>query len=384
MNCIFCCVFHETLDIFYLFLESLFIYGNLNDNTDIVVYTTTQHMEMIKKSNLFVNSRIIFEINDDTNGKIDLFKLKSISDYDKIFYLNIDILFTGDINKIFDSCNENNLYALEEINKDENNESVIRTEILLFSKNFQGYDNQVLSQFFNGSGKIIHRFSSVYENKLQSMTNFLNCIKEFTIKHNITKTKQYIDDYLLPIIKNTGELLEGNIFMTHNTTNYTNIFLNKAKNISNLVLNKNIKNVMEIGFNAGFSTLLMLFSNPNINITCFDLGEHKYTLLCYQKLKETFGDRLNIIIGDSMETLPKHNATYDLIHIDGGHGNIVANSDIVNSYRLSKQGTVLIMDDYDFLNLHKIWDFYIFLYNLQPLNINIYNSPHHDIKTVVK
>ena len=46
---------------------------------------------------------------------------------------------------------------------------------------------------------------------------------------------------LLPIIHNCGEMLEGNIFMTHNTTNYTDTFINKARNLSNMVLNKNIK-----------------------------------------------------------------------------------------------------------------------------------------------
>ena len=76
---------------------------------------------------------------------------------------------------------------------------------------------------------------------------------------------------------------------------------------------------MEIGFNSGFSTLLMLISNPNIHIFCFDLGEHKYTIPCYEKLKETFGDRINITIGDSTKTLQNINDNYDLIHIDGGH-----------------------------------------------------------------
>ena len=60
----------------------------------------------------------------------------------------------------------------------------------------------------------------------------------------------------------------------------------------------------------------------------------------------------------------------------------VANSDIINSYRLSKQGTILIMDDYDFPNLHNIWDSYVIKYNLKKLDINVYNSPHHDIKYV--
>jgi predicted O-methyltransferase YrrM len=214
------------------------------------------------------------------------------------------------------------------------------------------------------------------------MTIFFNNIKDLTINNNINKTKLYIDQHLLPIINNSGELLEGNIFMIHHTTNYTDLFLNKTKNISNMVLNKNIKKVMEIGFNSGFSSLLMLLTNPNINITCFDLGEHKYTIPCYIKLKETFGNRINIIIGDSTQTLQNINNIYDLIHIDGGHSSEVAISDIRNAYRLSKQGTIIIMDDYDFPNLHNLWDSYIIQYNLKKLHINVYNSPHHDIKYV--
>jgi hypothetical protein len=214
------------------------------------------------------------------------------------------------------------------------------------------------------------------------MTNFLNNIKDFTINNNINKAKTYIDTNLLPIIYNCGELLEGNIFTIHQTTVYTDVYLNKSKNISNLVLNKSIKKVMEIGFNSGFSTLLMLISNPSIQVSCFDLGEHKYTIPCYEKLKETFGDRINITIGDSTKTLQNINDNYDLIHIDGGHSTEVADSDIINSYRLSKKGTILIMDDYDFPNLHNLWDSYIIKYNLKILDIGLYITSHHDIKYV--
>jgi len=40
------------------------------------------------------------------------------------------------------------------------------------------------------------------------------------------------------------------------------------------------------------------------------------------------------------------------------------------------------MDDYDFGNLHYLWNNYIVKYNLKSLDINIYDSPHHDIKYV--
>ena len=451
MNCIFICVFNQEkyVDMLLMLLESIFIYGNLDDNTQILIYTSTAFMNIIKQSHLF-NEKIKFEINDTYNdiekackARLDLFNLASVKNYNKILYLDTDILVKDNINKVFDVCEEEFLYTLEEGEIDSDTDfwgkSLFGNELynykdkkaftsgMLLFKNcekirylfnkinediinipfynvchdqpfivynafkYNLYNNQILKSLAVNndknihSDKVIHHFSGgpgVYAHKIYDMTIFLNNIKDFTINDNINKAKAYINTNLLPIIYNCGELLEGNIFMLHHTTDYTNEFINKTKNISNLVLNKNIKNVMEIGFNSGFSTLLMLLSNPNIHITCFDLGEHKYTIPCYIKLKETFGNRINIIIGDSTKTLQAVNDKYDLIHIDGGHSAEIANSHIINSYRLSKPRTILIMDDYDFPHLHNIWDSYIVKYNLKKLNINVYDSPHHDIKYV--
>lgn len=451
-NCIFICVFNQKkyIDMFFLLLESIFIYGNLDLYTNILVYTSTPFMNIIKQSHLFSDEKIKFEINDTYNdidksckARLDLFNLSSIKNYNKILYLDVDILVKDDIHKVFDVCIEDILYVLQEgeINSDYNywgkslfgnevnnynDKSAFSSGILMFNNcekikdlfnkineyiihtpnnvtfhdqpyivynafKYNLYNNKILKSLVVNndnnihSDKVIHHFPGgpgVYQHKIDAMTIFLNNIKDVTINNNINEAKAYINTNLLPIINNCGELLEGNIFMLHHTTKYTNVFLNKTKNISNLVLNKNIKNVMEIGFNSGFSTLLMLISNPNIHISCFDLGEHKYTIPCYEKLKKTFGDRINITIGDSTKTLQNINDNYDLIHIDGGHSTEVADSDIINSYRLSKQGTILIMDDYDFNNLHNLWDSYIIKYNLKQLHINVYDSPHHDIKYV--
>jgi FkbM family methyltransferase len=405
-------------------------------------------MNRIKQSHLFNDEKIKFEINDTyididkaCKARLDLFNLRSTLNYNKILYLDTDILVKDDINKVFGVCKEDILYTLEEgsINDtadhwgrtlfgDEvsnyNDKTAFTTGILLFNNcekikdlfqkikediikrnhpfhdqphivynafKYNLYNNKLLKTLAVNndsnihSDKVVHHFPGgpgVYEHKIDAMTIFLNSIKDFTIENNISRTKQYINDNLMQIIHNTNELLEGNIFMLHHSTVYTDLFKNKSKNISNLVLNKNIKNVMEIGFNAGFSTLLMLLTNPNIHITCFDLGEHKYTIQCYEKIKKTFGERINIIIGDSTKTLQSVNDTYDVIHIDGGHTSEVAKSDIVNSYRLSKMGTILIMDDYDLPNLHELWDDFIIKYNLKNLSITVYDSPHHDIKCV--
>jgi hypothetical protein len=70
MNCIFCCVFNEEkyVDMFFLLLESTFIYGNLDDNTHILVYTSTQFMNKIKQSHLFNDEKMKFEINDNIDN----------------------------------------------------------------------------------------------------------------------------------------------------------------------------------------------------------------------------------------------------------------------------------------------------------------------------
>jgi len=192
------------------------------------------------------------------------------------------------------------------------------------------------------------------------------------------ETKKYIDEKLLPIIKETGELLEGNIFMSHKTFYYTPRFINKIKNIN--TFSKNAKNILEIGFNSGFSTLLMLLSNPNSKITCLDIGVHKYTLPCYNKLKEDFGDRVNLIIGDSMETILTLTDKYDLIHIDGGHTIKVATSDIDKSMLLTEKNTIVIMDDYDIPTIKKVWDKAVVKYNLK--SIDYAETKYHDIKIV--
>ena len=458
MKCIFLCIFNqnEYVDMLFMLLESIFIYGQLDDTIDILVYTSTQFMNRIKQSHLF-NDKIKFELNDTYNSidsackaRLDLFSLGSISNYNKVLYLDTDIIIKGDLKQIFDACILDVLYALEEgeidsetdydywgkslfgdevynysdktafssgillfnncesirnlfsninahikQNREQNSEHAFYDQPYIVYNAFKCnlYDNKSLkSTAINNchdvySDKVIYHFAGgpgIHQHKIQNMNKFLSGAKESTITINIYKAKQYINEYLIPIIQNCRVNLEGNIFMLHHTFKYTDLFINKAKNISNFVLNSNVTNVMEIGFNAGFSTLLMLISNPKLHITCFDLGEHSYVLPCFEQLKKTFGDRVELILGDSTKTLLTQMGEYDLIHIDGGHSIEVASSDVINSYRMSRHGTILIMDDYDFPNLHEMWDKFVTLYDLKRLNILAYDTIHHDAKFVCK
>ena len=122
MNCIFICVFNEPnyINMLFLLLESILIYGNIDDSTNVLIYTSTPFMQRIKESHLYTK-KIEFEINDSYHSvdsacksRIDVFELESISKYSKILYLDTDILITQNINKVFDICEKDVLYALEE------------------------------------------------------------------------------------------------------------------------------------------------------------------------------------------------------------------------------------------------------------------------------
>ena len=255
MNSIFCCVFNQEkyVDMFLLLLESIFIYGNLDDNTNILVYTSTPFMNKIKQSHIFNNEKIIFEINDSYNdidkackARLDLFNLPSITNYNKILYLDTDILVKDDINKVFNVCKDDIFYVLEEgaindvsdywgkslFGKEVSNykdKTAFTSGILLFNNcetikdlfnkikhdivkrpydfkcydqpyivynafNYNLYNNKILKTLVVNndnniySDKVIHHFPGgpgVYQHKINDMTIFLNNIKEYTLKPNL-------------------------------------------------------------------------------------------------------------------------------------------------------------------------------------------------------
>ena len=194
----------------------------------------------------------------------------------------------------------------------------------------------------------------------------------------------FVDEYkehlfnLNEIIKSIGEPLEGNIFYNHLEENIDTLDIEDLKKHGSKELNlqKNFlskrrtfglasltfNNVVEIGFNAGHSALILLSGNPNLKLTCIDICEHKYTIPCYQYLKSVFGDRINLINSNSALAFPMLSRTqvdYDLFIIDGGHSVDIAEVDLFNVIQLGRKNSVICFDDSDYTVLRVILDMYI-------------------------
>jgi hypothetical protein len=184
------------------------------------------------------------------------------------------------------------------------------------------------------------------------------------------KWEPFYDEYkvhlssLLTIIKDSNEALEGNIFHMQGTKepdlNLAPYTLPKRRSLALLAAAHN--NILEIGFNSGFSALLLLISNPKCKVTSFDIAHHKYTIPCFEYLKKIFANRLDLIVGDSRETVPiylrEENIPSAYI-IDGGHGLSVAEADLCNIIDRAATGSIIAFDDTDMRTLRALINFYM-------------------------
>ncbi|MHC4757135.1 MAG: class I SAM-dependent methyltransferase [Planctomycetota bacterium] len=151
----------------------------------------------------------------------------------------------------------------------------------------------------------------------------------------------------------SGEKMEGNYCYMHKSDLHENLPPDPRRSYKREFLRRSTtgsKNILEIGFNAGHSAALILSCSKSSILTAIDIGEHSYALPCAKILKKHYPERFNIIWGKSVDVLnsaefKNNNTSFDLVHIDGGHGTEAFLTDINWFIRETKNGTFLLVDD---------------------------------------
>ena len=147
-------------------------------------------------------------------------------------------------------------------------------------------------------------------------------------------------------------------------------------------------NIVEIGFNAGHSALLMLEANKNCHIHVFDICEHTYTQSCFNYLQAQYGNRMTMHKGDShiqLKAFKTVNPDYhfNIVHIDGNHEYYHANIDFFLAKELSQTGAYCILDDTNIFYLHRLWQGYVSDGHLTEMTIRDTGRHRHSIGTFI-
>ena len=206
---------------FFLCLESILVYGNLDTNTDILVYTSTIFMNKIKKNYLY-NYKIIFEINDIYNdidkackSRLDIFNLSSIIKYKKILYLDTDIIVKDDLNKVFDVCTENILYVLEE---GEINHDFDFWGKTLFGNETNDYEDKTAFTsgilLFNNCEEIKNLFTKINEDII-ARPYYFSCYDQPYIIYNAFKYRLYNNKILKSYVVNNDNNIHSDKVIHH-------------------------------------------------------------------------------------------------------------------------------------------------------------------------
>lgn len=125
MNLIYMCVFHQEsyIQLLKLLIHSISVKANIHpETTHILIYTSAAFQPLIEKELAeYVSLPIRYTLMElDTIMKascckLNIFQYDKIHIYDKILYLDTDVLVNGDVNVLFDlDISPEKMYALEE------------------------------------------------------------------------------------------------------------------------------------------------------------------------------------------------------------------------------------------------------------------------------
>lgn len=126
----------------------------------------------------------------------------------------------------------------------------------------------------------------------------------------------------------------------------------QEKILTNLInsIGKDKLNILEIGFNAGFSSELFLEISLNSTVVSFDLNVWSTVSVAKQWIDQKYKGRHTLIVGDSRQTVPdfyNHNpmVKFDLLFVDGGHHYDIVKEDMTNVNKMANKETIIVLDD---------------------------------------
>lgn len=117
--------------------------------------------------------------------------------------------------------------------------------------------------------------------------------------------------------------------------------------LTKYIKENNIKNILEIGSAIGYSAIKMALTNDDVKVTTIERDKERYLKAVENIDSFNLNDRINIILGDALDTNIK--GEYDLIFIDAAKSQYIK---FFEKYETNlKQGGVIVTDNLSFHGL---------------------------------
>lgn len=226
MNLIYICIFYQLdyINLLSLLLDSITKYSKINpENTEILIVTSAEFQPVIEqKIEHFSASKIrYFHLVADTLfdagcARLHLFRYENIHHYDKILYLDTDILINSDVNRLFQlEIAEDKLYALEE---GEISHDFWGGQFFEFDSGKYDRDNKAFSSgvlYFKNSHHIRDLFNDILNHARTHLENNLpitSCLDQPFIVYNAISSNRYDNQLLKTYVENNpGSISEQKV-----------------------------------------------------------------------------------------------------------------------------------------------------------------------------
>ena len=206
---IYSCVFFNKkyIDLINLLLKSYKLFGNFSDDVDYLIICNTDFQKEIKTifDNLNISGKI-WGIDLKTKfeagySRLKIFDYPDINLYNKILYLDCDILVTNSINNILDFQLENKLYAFFEYGHRVYHCEVFTDEEFKILDRNSTFSSGVL--LFNNNMIIKDLFTQILlhiHNHITSMLPIPDCLDQPFIVYNALKNNLCDNQKLINIV----------------------------------------------------------------------------------------------------------------------------------------------------------------------------------------
>jgi hypothetical protein len=231
-NLIYVCVFHQVsyVKLLKLLLNSLKEYGNVDwETTDLCIVTSQDLVPIIKDSLDWFNENFKFYIPTEVPNtlfgagcaRLHIFSYEHIHMYDKILYLDTDILIAKDINVLYNlNIGDDKLYTLEEgtINHEYHGKQFFDTSNFRdkISEETTAFTSGIL--FFRNSDSIKDLFNTILnhiKDHIEKQYTIPVCLDQPFIVYHAISTNKYDNQLLKSYVENKHDYTLSNKIIYH-------------------------------------------------------------------------------------------------------------------------------------------------------------------------